>query len=269
MVDLEYVKRRRKKRIASIVSCIGAVGVTVMIIVAFLGKRIGSFSVNLQNRDVQLSLATTSDLKDKSSYLMVDNPYGLNQWCYHNFVNEFSFDQVDREDMTFLDFADKDPKTGEINSLRFFKFTFYISNEGDTSAQYKIYVNLVQNNICSITGVDLTKSLRIAILEDGYHDVVYAKISDDSTHFDPDHGIEATNQEYIDGKPYTPQWSGLAQPFQDVELASLERRSFKKGEKHKYTLLYWLEGCDDPDGSGPIPVNSSIKLGVNIKAYEN
>jgi len=274
MVDLEYVKKRRKKKIAAIFSAVGAVGVTTLIIIAFLGRNIGAFSVTLRNKDVQLALATKSTFEDKSSYLMVDNPYGLNQWCYSNFIDEFSWNEVDREDKTFVDFADRDPKTGEINSLRFFKYTFYIRNEKDTEAQYKIYINLVQNNIDTVTGVDLTKSLRVAILEDleqgGKPNEVYARKSDTSTHIDPDQGDIPTNREYVDGKPYTPTWAGLAVPFgEGTVLAEHEKKDFKKADVHKYTLLYWLEGCDDPDGSGPIPLNSSIKLGVEIKAYEN
>ena len=72
MYDLSYVRKRKVKKIAALVSLFTAVGITSLVIVSFLGRTVGTFSVKLTNSDVKLSLSEKSSFKDATSYLHLD-----------------------------------------------------------------------------------------------------------------------------------------------------------------------------------------------------
>ena len=124
MYDLSYVKKRRRKKIAALVSLFTAVGITSLVIISFLGRTVGTFSVKLTNSDVKLSLSEKISFKDATSYLHFDSVPTLRET---SFVNLPSHDYLDNEDTPVMndETVIKNEK-GEIESIYFIKYTFYI-----------------------------------------------------------------------------------------------------------------------------------------------
>ena len=60
MYELEYVRKRKRKIRAAIIGGISAIGVSVLVIVAFLGRFVGTFTVTVDNGEVKLALSETS-----------------------------------------------------------------------------------------------------------------------------------------------------------------------------------------------------------------
>ena len=281
MVELEYVKRRKRNKIVAIVTAISSVVLVAFIIISFLGDKVGSFTINLKNSDVKLSLALHEDFRDKTSYLLVENMLPLDCYCYQDFKNgsgEMDYTEIDNENTTYLDWATKHPDTGKYIAAPFFKYTFYVGNEGTTTATYAMQLKIISNTADPSTGKFLDEILRVILIEDGSdRGIVYAKKSSDGDHYDPTIPVppggipEYTDYEYVCGwaKNYPDKWEGLAQPFlSGTLLFDYTVTNLKAGEHHRYTLLYWLEG-DDPECKGIKPLGSKIRLGVDINAYAN
>ena len=73
MVDLLYVRRIRRKRIAAFLSLGATAGLVTFGIISFLGRSVGTFSIVLQKSNVAVSLCEQSNFEKPSSYLNVPN----------------------------------------------------------------------------------------------------------------------------------------------------------------------------------------------------
>lgn len=258
MYDFSLVKKKKRNKRVAIASGIGAVGVTALIIVSFLGHSVGSFTVNLKNEGVSLTMDTSSSFEKSTSYL---NPTGfgslVGQCTYSNFLtSSLSFDMIDNEETTFE--IGNDSKGG----LKFFKFTFFLKNNGSNPAGYDMDIKILNNKAPTNNAASLDQYLRFMVFEEGREPVVYARRS--NTVFD-DNGNYA--KEYISGKPEQSNYFGEAEPFiDDINLISINNK-LVPSETRRYTYLLWLEG-EDPEGN-VIPKNASLRIGATINAYPN
>ena len=276
MVDLQYVKRRKRKRIAELVAAVGSVITAVFVIVAFLGVQAGTFTVAMKSSNVKLSLSTTPDFEEPTSHLRVTDVQKMDTYCYQEFKNELGkldFSSIDTPDTTYLDFAYR-KKDGTVSSVPFFKYTFFVRNEGETEAQFTMNLNILENIPDPETKRTLDGLLRVLVFEDGVMSDVFAKRSTDGTHYDPTKDPTDpdyyTDREYIDGNPESDIYEGLATRFiNNTLIVTLERNNFGLTDVSRYTVLYWLEGHDYPEGYFDQPKDAKLKLGVEINAYEN
>lgn len=272
MVDLEYVKKRKRKRAAAITSAISSMGLAVLILVSFLGSKVGVYTVGLKNNEVVLTLSATSDFKEKSSYLRVEDVAPLSTYCYQQFKNkegQLDFSDIDNEHTSYLDRANRDPD-GNVVDVPFFKYTFFVKNIGTTTAMYNMSLRITENTPDKVTGKYLDDILRVILIEDSdwVNFRVFALKSTYGTHYDPATGKE-TDQEYVCGEPLQLNYAGLAERFLSADVIGQNKVvNFKENEVHQYTLLYWLEG-DDNECQDPQPREAQIRLGVEIDAYEN
>ena len=186
MVNLQYVKERKRKKIAALVAGISSIVISVFVVISYLGQKTGSFTVKLRNGDVSLTLSTSSDFKESSSYLRVDQLYDMDCYCYQDFKNPetglIDFSNIDSEETTYEMGAYYDSETNEILSLGYFKYTFFVKNIGSNSARYDMSVKIVSNSQDSDTQKRLDSFLRAAVIYNG-DATVYAKRSNDATHY--------------------------------------------------------------------------------------
>lgn len=273
MVDLAYVKKRKRRRIIEIVTAVSAVVVAVFVIVAFLGKNVGTFTVNLKTNSVELAMSLTSDFKETTTYLVVGNMAPMDTVCYWDFKNGvFDMSQIDNEGTTFEKFAYRN-EDGSIRALPFFKYTFFLGNTGKTAARYSMKINILDNQPDSVTRKTLDEIIRLVVLEDGVptDNTVYALKSTVGTHHEPGDYEHLTDQEYVCGDPDKPnkdKYAGLCTSFKDLTMMSIDRNNFLGGDSKRYTVLFWLEG-DDAECTGSAPKDAKLKIGVDIQAYEN
>lgn len=261
MYDQLLVKRNKKKKIARLVSGICSIGVIAMCIVAFLGRSVGTFTINLKNDGVSLTMSTHSSFETSTTNLHVtnlDKISGAHSYVYFEKSKNCSFKDINNENTPY-DMGKED----HVNSgIRFFKYTFFIKNNGTINASYDMKINLTDNAKPSNAAYALDEYLRVMVFEEGEEPTVYAKRS--LTAYDTNHDIY---QENICGAPGTENYRGLAEFF-PTETVLAERSNFLEvGEKRMYTLLFWLEG-EDPECKY-YPDTASLKMGVTINGYPN
>ena len=276
MYDLSYVRKRKVKKIAALVSLFTAIGITSLVIVSFLGRTVGTFSVKLTNSDVKLSLSEKASFKDATSYLHLDTIPTLRETSY---VNLPDADFLDNEDTPVMnDESIVRNEKGEIESMYFVKYTFYIRNVGNSIAKYNLSINITDSQKSNDgTNRYVDDTLRIMVYENdvnaqGAHDFrVFAKESDQ---YNYDKDGNRTMREFVATVPEDHKESDkcpLAESFISASVAAkYEVGNFAKNDVKRYTLVVWLEGEDpDTDNSDEPPEGATLKLGVDIAAYEN
>ena len=140
MYDNVLVRKRRRRKVAAFVALFSSIGITSLVIISFLGRSVGTFTVSLNNSTVRLALCEKVDSTDYSSYLRVNNTakYIENgfdttgeKFVSKNLKKDFPIATLDNEetpyncaefDQTYIDEADGKLKSGKC--LEFFKYTF-------------------------------------------------------------------------------------------------------------------------------------------------
>ena len=244
--------------------------VGVFVLVAFLGRFVGTFTVALDTGDVRLSLANRSSFESPTSYIKLDS---LPAFDLESFTDLPDASELDNEDTSYQSIGTVSDSKGN-QTMKFFKYTFFIRNEGNIAADYDLKVNLTRNTP-SADGRYLDTILRILVYEnyvdsDEHLYKVYAKASEI---LNPTYGYEDeefTNKEYISyTEPKKGVFPGFAEVFEsDSVIATLPTKNFRKGDAKRYTIVAWLEG-EDQQAQGNPPEGGNLKLGVTINAYEN
>lgn len=276
MYDQLFVKKRKRRRIAALVSLISGIGISSLVLVSFLGRFTGSFTVKLANSSVKLSLSDKESFENPTSYLALEKL---------DMFEETTFSALPKPE--FLDDENTPYNAGVYTNengeaaMKYLKYTFYVMNMGGKTAKYDLKVTLVDRNK-STDGTERTldDTLRVMIYENDvvestgplYHTTgIYAK---ESAEYNIDKDGNRTRREFVSTYPYLNEEDDehpLAQSFESSGVvATYTRGGFLQGQNRRYTLVVWLEG-EDPqsDYLKEAPIGASIKLGVEITAYEN
>lgn len=283
MYDLLYVRKKRRRKIAALVSLFSATGVTSLVIISFLGRTVGTFTVSVQNSTVRLALSEKQSFKNPTSYLRIDElPSTYYEWSYDWFE---SFELIDNEQNDYYYGSKRD--NGEVTGMYYLKYTFYVKNVGSTNAQYTLNINLDDcTQADDDSGRTLDETLRIMVFEndpnenDNHNYAVYAKEIADSRNKTYDKDGNQTFREFISEYPYAKSDGGLyedddhplAEPFLSNAGKTVIRKkvsNFKKSDMRRYTLVYWLEGSDPQaniENLDDAPEGAKIKLSVDITA---
>ena len=275
--ELGYVKKRKRKKVVAVITAIASMGVGVFVLVSFLGRFVGTFTVALDTGSVKLSLAETSNFDNSTSYIKIDS---LPSFDLYSFTSLGAAEDVDNENTSYL-FGTEEDSRGNA-SMKYFKYTFFVKNDGNIIADYDLKVNLTKN-VPSADGRYLDTLLRVLMYENdasseehAYH--VYAKKSETPNAVYGEDGLptgEKTYKEYISydnpqkAQDHNDAFPGFAEMFEsDSVIATLPVRNFQQGDSIRYTLVAWLEG-EDQQAKGQPPEGGNLKLGVTINAYEN
>lgn len=273
--ELGYVKKRKRRRLARIITAICSLGLGVFILVSFLGRFTGTFTVSLNTGDVKLSLSKESQFEESTAFIKLETMPAFGEMTFTSLP---PFSELDSEETYYTDFAHYNSDGTKINDIPFFKYTFFIRNNGEKIARYNFSLNITTNYAAiDGTGRTIDQILRVMIFENDAFDTeshnysVYAKKSE-STNYDQDNN--PTTKEYISysvekANRYGIEFPGFAEEFEDNNtVATFVTNNFAKGDAKRYTLVLWIEG-EDPQQNGEIPEGAKMKLGVTINAYEN
>ena len=269
MYELDYVRKRKRRRVVAIGTSIGAMGVSVLAIVAFLGRFVGTFTVTVNNGDVNLSLCESSTFDHPESMLRLNNLPFYEETTYSHLPDSAI---LDNEETPYTYGANTDEKN-EIISFNYLKYTFFIKNVGSNTAQYKIRYEITENKPGE-DGRSLDDTIRVMIFDNegvsaDHSNKVYAKEAAE-VNYKAD-GTE-TMQEFISTYPYNnteDESHKLAEKFASSALVTeYNVTKFKPNDMRRITIVTWLEG-EDPQSAGLPPKGASLKLGVTINAYEN
>ena len=253
MYELDYVKRRKKKRRTAIIGGICSVGVVTFCIVAFLGRYVGTFTVSLEAKNVDLTLSEKSSFEEHSSFLRVNSVPSFQEFTYQNFEKFGGGEKLDSEETDAFYGANPENET-----LNFFKYTFFIKNVGITPAKYNLSL-LIKENVAASDGRTLEDTLRVSVYDNG-KETVYAKGNLNSPV-----PISVSEGEATDEYSF----QGYAMNFvSSKEIMRQDGVSLNIGEVRRYTFVTWLEGFRSSN-TQTAPKGATIKLGVEINAYEN
>ena len=275
MYDKLFVKKLRRRKIAALVSLISGIGVTSLVIVSMLGRFTGTFTVSLANSSVTLSLSEKESFENPTSYLRIEKLDLFEEYTYESLPLSILDDEE-----TPYNYGTYQNKQGD-TVMRYMKYTFYVGNTGGKTAAYDLKINLLDRNK-STDGSERTldDTLRVMVYENDvsddyttvWHGVeVYAK---EAAEYNLDKDGNRTRREFVSKYPYEnkeDEEHKLAQSFvSGSEVVTYTRGGFLQGQKRRYTIVSWLEG-EDPQSEfvKDAPVGASIKLGVEITAYEN
>ena len=275
MVELAYVKKRRRRKAVAVLAGAASLATGTFVLVAYLGRFVGTFTVALDSGDVKLSLSEKSSFENATSYIKFDQ---LPSFDLTTFTNLPEANEIDNEQSDYLYGAIPDGKGNSV--LKYFKTTFYVRNTGEVTASYDVKVNITKNDPGTTAKgglVYLDTILRVMVYEndgesDNHNYTVYARkrSTPNSSTVESDIFKEYTSfSNANDLAKYGEDLPFLAEMFEtDNTVVTLSNNGFAKGETKRYTIVTWLEG-EDIDAQGNPPKGGNLKLGVTINAYEN
>ena len=272
--DLNYVKKRKRRKIVAIITGIASAVVGVFVLVSFLGRFVGTFTVSLDTGNVKLSLSEKSTFDSPTSYIKIDSLYPFDLCSFTSLPLD---EEIDNEETTYMDGVTRDAKGN--SSMKYFKYTFFVRNNGNIAADYDLKINITKN-VPSDDNRYLDTLLRVMVYvnkadSNEHTKFIYAKKSETKN---PTYGYEegeVTYKEYISydnpekAASQNDEFPGFADMFEsDKVIATLPERNFREGDSTRYTIVTWLEG-EDQQAKGNPPEGGNLKLGVTINAYEN
>ncbi|MGM9873307.1 MAG: hypothetical protein ACI31G_00065 [Bacilli bacterium] len=260
MVDIEYVKKRRRKKIAAIVTITSSVLIIMFIIISFLGRSVGTFTIGLHQNKALLSLSENKDFEKSSTYLRVNEVPSLDEYTIRGDSKLNEDELIDNEE-TDVYFGSELDGEGNRDRYNFFKHTFYVKNISDYDTTYSFELRILQLKSPYNSAVELDEVLRVKL---------YENISDDEHDYKIFAKKRYGNNEYVWQDPdYQDEHSlDYALPFEGDKLITSYTKNIEKYQIIRYTVVFWLEG-NDPNSKGEYPLGSGIRLGIDIQAHEN
>lgn len=278
MYELGYVKKRKRKVLAAVASLIGGTGVGALVIVAFLGRFVGTFTVTVDNGEVKLALSETSAFEEPASMLRVNE---LRPYTETTLTALPSASDLDNEETPYTLGAIYDDQDNWIK-VEYFKYTYFVKNVGNKSARYEMTVHIVDETPAD-DGRTLYDTVRVMVYsnsgdEPNVHERrIFAAPKLEEYNYNANG--DRTKQEFV-AEPTADKTEDaahpLAEPFEDRVIARYTVDGFGINEMMRYTIVTWLEGNDPEaetvDSQGKKkdpPIGASLKLGVEINAYES
>ena len=282
MYDLLFVKRRRRRKIAALVALFSSFGVSSLVIISFLGRSVGTFTVALNNSEVKLALLEKEHSTNYSTYLRVTSNSNYVESTFEDL--RYKLNKLDDETTPSDDgekdqtYVDTNGKTVKGKCLEYFKYTFYVKNIGSKTAAYSLKINIDDRTRADDnTGRSLDDTLRVMVFENkpdsDKHD--YRVFAKKAAANNIDINGVATERELISRRDLTSNQETeecrLAEMFADGgTIAEYTTYGFIKNDMTRYTIVVWLEGTDpQSDYDKKLPKGATLKLGVDITAHEN
>ncbi len=280
MVEGKYVRRKRRKKAAAIISSICTGGIVVLMIVAFLGFRVGSFTVKLRQTDVKLTLTqnkeNATDGKTEreaanepgnTTHLMVSS---LPRYETQSAEYLTDHDRFDNPDSSYLDGAMINKETNEPAYLYYFKYTFYIKNIGSNPASYDFRIRLTDNQRPQADAYTYTYGyddlLRIRLYKNNDEQHKYKTYAKPPRSGSPSH-INENGEEVWEELVWAGSDEYCTNFISDTIMMEETVPLLSPGAYYRYTILTWLEGTD-PECTGQAPENGFSKFEINIEASQ-
>jgi hypothetical protein len=289
----DYVKRKRKKRIAWIFTVTGFIGCSVIAVMAFLGRQSGQFTIQLGTGKTQLTMSTNpsfgggSGSSGDSASGSAGTTYLTATGLDSSTVN--SAGQLPNDDL--IDNSDggshnrSDAATGT-----YFAYTFFLKNDSTDFVSYSVSMSIDDYKNPENEATSILDILRVRLYENN-HDS-----STTYTHNETTYAMQSTipwrmkDGSLIDGKETTQKEPIARYGTEDETVAGIADFSANTREENKgfaepfvsnilvfdrvheylpvswivrYTVVMWLEGYDY-NCQGHQPKNASVTLSMHF-----
>lgn len=206
---LHYVRKRKRRKRAAIVSTIGAIGILILCIIAFLMLRVDRFTIVANDPELCLTID-----EDKSKIVTKLSAPPL----------------LDAADTQYSEIPeDIDSGLGSKNENHYFAYSFYLGGVGESKTiNYSLSLTLEQ------VSNELEEAIKIMIIRNGLRQI-YAKANDDGSPkliYDGDDHEEPS------------KILGSTIPFEDNRHIIWKIYDIKPGDYDKFTVVMWIDGWE-------------------------
>lgn len=202
-----YIRRKRRRKVAAIISTICASLLTILIVIALNIFYVDGFTISVS--------------KESQLFLTVDETREI-------ITTELNIPQgIKATDAQYSDIPDNiDDELGSKITNNYFAYTFYLGSNSTVNYSLSMTLNRVSN--------DLDDAMRVMIIRNSER-TVYAKANDDGTPKLIYHGENHNNPDEI---------LGTTKSFKDNKHIILEPYSINKDGYDKYTIVMWIDGWE-------------------------
>ena len=275
MVNLAYVKKRKRKKVAILVSGITAIALTSFVVISFIGREIGHFNVGINNQGVDLALSKNGLFDDKSTFIGLDKLPSYDIYSIEALKERYSDETLDNVSSNDDNTGKRIDSEGNVTGLYFFKYTFFVKNVGDIIADYDLNFNIVDTKKPSNVNYGLDDIMRVRFYSNAINSSDNSSLHEYKTYAkegkDPHTSIDSLEPFYntcIGGSVAGVCVDGYATNFSSGSIILKENiKAFKPNEVRRYTYIIWMEG-NDPEAFGAKPLDGYLKLNINIEGYE-
>jgi hypothetical protein len=164
----EYLIRQRRRRIAAIIFGVSISVITVLIIIALLGRNFGSFTVKLEQVKNELSLGDSltaggsgTTIKNKTTYLMAGGYEANTPMCADDLAAEDYLDKDITDETVVLPSRPAAVSPDEYSQDYSFKYTFYLRNSSPSEMAKRTITSISRQSPNRPTSMPLVR-LRIS-----------------------------------------------------------------------------------------------------------
>jgi len=228
-VALRYVKSRKRRKRAAIISGISILGMTIMAIIAFCLMSVDRFTVTTTN-EPELCL-TIDENKEQLTTTLIAPPLRR------------------AADIQYTDVVGQlDEGLGSKNTDYYFAYSFYLGGKGtEESINYNIAMSL--NKYTN----GLENAIRVMIIRNGVREI-YAKPYEDGS---------AKQIYYGETKNSVPEPIGETRPFRNNKNIIVEAYEIVPGDFDKYTVVIWIDGWESADDMKGGVFSADIKFSTH------
>jgi len=237
-MDARWQRRLKVRRISTI-----AIIVSLIILIIFAGftvygNKVGNFVINVNNDGIKLSLSAKDDLSEQTGRLVFP---GVSQ------VGDITYGELP-EDIAQNGIGEKSV------DRKYLAFSFYLINNTDRSVDYNMDLNVID------TVGDPFSVLRVML------------ISGEKNTFDEANKIFALPEETEEKQQYLDEglnrfgfYKTMDIDLTDNKVFSVKETDLEAGGAQKYTVVMWIEGCDEDCSNERL--GDRVKLQLDITGY--
>ena len=206
-IALTYVRKRKRRKRAAIISGISAIGITIFLIIAFCMLTVDRFTITIdQGPGLCLSI---DEEKTETTTLLAAPPL------------------LKASDTQYTDIPENiEDGIGSKNTDRYFAYSFYLGGVADNTNLINYEMNMYLKDFSQ----DLEQAIKIMIIRNGTKRVY----SQDGKAIYNEPNRQEETKEII----------GYSIPFQDNKHIILQPYSIVPGEFDKFTVVIWIDGWE-------------------------
>ena len=239
-IALDYVRKRKRKKRAAIISGISAIGITIFLIIAFCLIYVDRFTITTYNEP---GLCLTIDENKQETCTELAAPPLQRAW------------NIQYSDIP----EDIDDKLGSKNfdgfieerRVSYFAYTFYLKGISDKEEliSYKLSLDINKETRES----KLFPAIKIMLIRNGER-VVYS----DESALNIYDGIPGNNSTKV-------KIDGIQTiPFEDSDYIIVRSYKIESGGFDRYTVVMWIDGWESSDPMRGGTFNAKLKFSTSI-----
>ena len=239
-IALDYVRKRKRKKRAAIISGISAIGITIFLIIAFCLIYVDRFTITTYNEP---GLCLTIDENKQETCTELAAPPLQRAW------------NIQYSDIP----EDIDDKLGSKNfdgfieerRVSYFAYTFYLKGISDKEEliSYKLSLDINKETRES----KLFPAIKIMLIRNGER-VVYS----DESALNIYDGIPGNNSTKV-------KIDGIQTiPFEDSDYIIVRSYKIESGDFDRYTVVMWIDGWESSDPMRGGTFNAKLKFSTSI-----